>query len=170
MIASIISLAALLAGQPSGAVVQTDAGVAVFGKACLSSLPVERAALASLAQSEGWTPLRAATPQDQEWRDVYRSGAYVIHLDQHKATDEGAGERICVVALSTAPAGWKDQIGALQANGSPVGAPQPYDTAVYQLPPGLELTMWALPDGSRIHALREPDNALELSINYPTGR
>jgi hypothetical protein len=164
-----VSLAAWLLAAPAASP-GVAIGVAAFQDACLTSTPMARADLAATARREGWVPVRARTPADQEWRDLYRAGNSVIRLDQHKRTADSAGELICVVLVGPAAAGWKDQVSGLLANGVVVGPPGVYDTNFYQLPPGLELTVWDLPDGSRIHALREPDNTLELSVNYPTGR
>ena len=147
-----------------------DVGIAAFGDACLARTPVSREALAELAARRGWPVGRTDTPDNLEWRDIYRAGGVMVRLDQHRESDDNPGERICVVLIGSAPNRWRDQVAKLAANGSPVGAPAIYDTERYQLPPGLELTVWDLPDGSRIHALREPDNTLELSVNYPTGR
>lgn len=147
-----------------------DAGISVFGDACLKNAPASREGLASLAAQRRWVAGHAPTPENLEWRAVYRAGDAIVRLDQHRASDQSPGERICVVLVGPAPAGWSEQVSTLVSNGAPVGAPGAYDTEVYDLPPGLELTVWDLPDGSRIHALREPDNTLELSVNYPTGR
>lgn len=146
-----------------------ETGIAVFGRACLSTTPMTREGLASIAREQGWRAVSSDTPEGYDWRDVYRAGAYVVHLDHHRVTFESMGELICVAAIGSAPRGWKDKVSAFQANGAPVGAPDDYDHNVYQMPPELELTVWDLPDDSRIHALREPDNNLELSVNYPTG-
>lgn len=157
--------ASLLAAQP-----QTDPRIGTFGDACLTETPATREGLKTAAARNGWLADQTATREELEWRDVYRAGRAIVHLDQHRTTADNPGERICVVLIGDAPAGWRDEVSALVSNGEPVGAPGAYDTNVYQLPPELELTVWDLPDGSRIHALREPDNTLELSINYPTGR
>jgi hypothetical protein len=169
MLIQIASLAVGLFAAPAAAPAVAP-GVAVFQDACLTSTPAVRSDLAAMAARKGWTAVRARTPEDQDWRDVYRAGDAVIRLDQHTKTGESPGELICVVDIGPAAAGWKDQVSGLLANGAPVGAPDVYDTNVYKLPPELELTVWDLPDGSRIHALREPDNHLELSVNYPAGR
>ena len=147
-----------------------DPRVAVFGEACLGSLPATREGLASLASRKNWRKVDTVTPGNLVWRDYYRAGQATVRLDQHRAADGNPGERICVVLVGAAPGNWRAQVSGLSAAGARVGDPGTYDTNVYQLPPGLELTVWDLPDGSRIHALREPDNTLELSINYPTGR
>lgn len=166
MMSPLLTLAAgLLAVQAPA-----DAGIAAFGEACLARTPASREAMAELAARGGWPVGRADTPDDLEWRDIYRAGSAIVRLDQHRASNDNPGERICVVLVGAAPNGWRDQVAGLAANGSPVGASAVYDTERYQLPPGLELTVWDLPDGSRIHGLREPDNTLELSVNYPTGR
>ncbi|MBI2260542.1 MAG: hypothetical protein HYU62_02635 [Caulobacterales bacterium] len=163
---SLVALAVgLLATQAAA-----DPRVAAFGDACLATTPASRQGLVDLAAQRQWPTGRAPTPENLEWRDIYRAGEAIVRLDQHRASDENPGERICVVLIGPAPADWRDQVSALVSGGSAVGAPDPYDTSRYQLPPELELTVWDLPDGSRIHALRESDNTLELSVNYPTGR
>jgi hypothetical protein len=169
MLLPVVSLAAWLLAAPAGSPVFAP-GVAAFQDACLTSTPMARDDLAAMARRKGWAPVRASTPDDLEWRDIYRAGNAVIRLDQHKKTADNAGELICVVFVGPAASGWKDQVSSLLANGVAVGPPGVYDTNVYQMPPELELTVWDLPDGSRIHALREPDNTLELSVNYPTSR
>ncbi|WP_339914283.1 hypothetical protein [uncultured Brevundimonas sp.] len=169
MFLPVVFLAAWLLAAPAASPVVAP-GVAAFQDACLTSTPMARADLAAMAERRGWVPVRARTPAELEWRDLYRGGNALIRLDQHKKTADNAGELICVVLVGPAVAGWKDQVSSLLANGVAVGPPGVYDTNVYQMPPELELTVWDLPDGSRIHALREPDNTLELSINYPTGR
>lgn len=162
----VLALAAsLLAAQP-----QTDPRIGTFGDACLTETPATREGLKAAAVRNEWLAGQAATPEGLEWRDIYRAGQAVVRLDQHRTTADNPGERICVVLIGRAPAGWQDQVSALVSNGVAVGAPGTYDTNVYQLPPELELTVWDLTDGSRIHALREPDNTLELSVNYPTDR
>ena len=98
-----------------------------------------------------------------------QSGSAAIHLDQQIKSETSDGGRICVVLVGLAPSGWKDEVSRLPLGATVVGAPGVYDVNVYTLPPELELTVWDLPDASRIHALREPDNTLELSVNYPTG-
>ena len=169
MIFQIASLAAgLLVVSDSPPVVAPS--IAVFHQACLSSIPPTRADLAAVAERQGWTAVRTDTPDDLEWRAVYGVGGAQVRLDQHKASDTSNGELICVVSVGSAPANWKDQVSNLQVKASNVGAPGTYDANFYQLPPELELTVWDLPGGSRIHALREPNNNLELSVNYPTGR
>jgi len=165
MFGALALAASLLAAQP-----QTDPRIGTFGDACLADTPATREGLKAAAARGGWLTGQTATPEDLEWRDIYRAGQAIVRLDQHRTTAANPGERICVVLIGEAPAGWQDQVSALVSNGAPVGAPGTYDTNVYQLPPELELTVWDMPDGSRIHALREPDNTLELSINYPTGR
>jgi hypothetical protein len=165
MLPLVTLVASLLATQAP-----VDARITAFQDACLTTTPASREGLTELAVQRRWLTGQAATPENLEWRDVYRAGGAIVRLDQHRTTDESPGERICVVLIGSAPADWKGQVSALIANGSAVGAPGTYDTKVYQLPSELELTVWDLPDGSRIHALREPDNTLELSINYPTGR
>ncbi|HZW15523.1 MAG TPA: hypothetical protein VFF66_04630 [Brevundimonas sp.] len=159
-----------LAASLSAAQTQVDPRIAAFSDACLADSPATREGLKTTAARGGWLIGQAETPEDLEWRDVYRAGQAIVRLDQHRTTAENPGERICVVFIGPAPTDWRDQVSALVTKGSPVGSPGVYDTDVYQLPPELELTVWDLPDGSRIHALREPDNNLELSINYPTGR
>lgn len=161
---------ALIAAGLLAASAPADPRVETFAQACLSLTPMTRERLSELARQGRWEEGSFETPANLEWREVYRHGSAIIRLDQHRVTDDSPAQRICVVYVGQAPAGWRDQVSGLNANGSPVGAPGTYDTAVYQLPPGLELTVWDLPDGSRIHALREPDNSLELSVNYPTGR
>lgn len=167
--ATLVAAGALLA-QPAAAlsVVAAEAAIKAFGEACLARTPATPESLAALAARSGWPAVSVERPRDLEWRTVYRAGDAVVRLDQHRATDLNPGERICIVLVGPAPAGWRERVSALSANGAPVGAPGAYDPAVYQLPPGLELTVWDLPDGSRIHALREPDGLLELSVNYPT--
>ena len=165
MFGTLALAASLLAAQP-----QTDPRIATFGDTCLTETPATREGLKAAATRNGWLIGQTATPEELDWRDVYRAGRTIVRLDQHRTTADNPGERICVVLIGDARAGWRDEVSALVANGEPVGAPGTYDTNVYQLPPELELTVWDLPDGSRIHALREPDNTLELSINYPTGR
>jgi hypothetical protein len=147
-----------------------DARVLAFGDACLASTPASRAGLAALAAERGWPSGQAPTPEAMAWRDFYRAGEAIVRLDQHRVTDDNDGERICVVLIGPAPVNWRKQVSALVANGAVVGAPGTYETNRYQLPPELELTVWDLPDGSRIHALIDADNSLELSVNYPTGR
>jgi hypothetical protein len=162
---SVFLLAAGLLAAPA----QADAAIAVFGDACVAATPATREGLSAQAAQRGWRPLRAQLEDGLEWRVIYQAGASRVRLDQHRASDGNPGERICVVLIGQASAGWRDQVSALVANGAPVGAPDTFDTERYQLPPELELTVWDLPDGSRIHALRQSDNLLELSINYPTG-
>ncbi|MFN3669738.1 MAG: hypothetical protein ACK4VY_10550 [Brevundimonas sp.] len=164
MIVALILGAGLLASEAAA-----DPRIATFGDACLAETPATRGGLAAAARRHGWSKGQTATPDNLEWRDIYRAGQAIVRLDQHRTTIENPGERICVVLVGAAPADWREQVSALVANGSPVGAPGTYDAAVYQMPPGLELTVWDLPDGSRIHALREPGNSLELSVNYPAG-
>jgi len=166
MIPAALIAAAGLISAPATA----DPRIEAFGQACLSETPMTREGLAERARRGRWETGRAETPADLEWRDIYRHGSAIIRLDQHPKVDGNPGERICVVLVGSAPADWRDQVSALTSNGTPVGAPGTYDTERYQLPPELELTVWDLPDGSRIHALREPGNTLELSVNYPTGR
>jgi len=166
---SLITAVSLLVG-PSALFPPSETGTAVFERACLSSTPMTREGLADIARQQGWRTVDSDTPAEQDWRAVYRAGGYVVRLDQHRGATENPGERICIVAVGPAPRGWKDKVSALQVNGAPVGAPDTYDHTVYRMPPELELTVWDLPDGSRIHALREPDSNLELSVNYPTGR
>ncbi len=143
-------------------------GVAAFGEACLAATPVTREALADLAAQRGWAAERSGAPDGEEWRDVYRAGDATVRLSQYRAT--GEGERVCVVLVGKAPAGWSDQVSALLVDGAPVGGADTYDPELYQLPPGLELKVWDLPSGSRIHALRTSDGLLELSVNYPVGQ
>jgi hypothetical protein len=169
MLVQIASLAVGLFAAPAAAPTVAP-GMVVFQDACLTSIPMGRSDLVALAARKGWVAVQASTPDNQEWRDVYRAGDALVRLDQHKTTDANPGARICVVLVGPAVAGWKDQVSGLFAAGAPVGPSDTYDTNVYKLPPELELTVWDLPDGSRIHALREPDNNLELSVNYPVGR
>ena len=64
---------------------------------------------------------------------------------------------------------WKEKVAALEVNGAPLGPPSEVDLAVYQMPEGLEVVVWDLADGSRIHASHVvADDYLELSVNYPT--
>jgi hypothetical protein len=155
----------LLAGEAGG-----DARIQAFGEACLATTPVSRDGLAALARRKGWPQGQAATPDEMEWRDYYRAGEAIIHLDQHRVSELNPGERICVVLVGPAPSDWVDQVSHLQSNGQPVGGPGSYDTQKYVLPPDLELVVWDLPDGSRIHALKTPDDRLELSVNYPVAK
>lgn len=158
-------LAATLTAPPP-----VDPRVAAFGDACLAATPATREALASLAAQRGWAAVRPGAPDGVEWRDVYRADDFTVRLDQSHATGEDEGARICVVLVGQAPAGWSDQVSTLLVDGDPVGSPDAYESELYQLPPGLELTVWDLPNGSRIHALRTSDGLLELSVNYPVGR
>ena len=151
----------LLAGEVS------DVRIEVFGEACLAETPVSRDRLATLARRKGWPQGQADTPANLEWRDYYRAGDAIIRLDQHRASDVNPGERICVVFVGPAPDNWTDQVSNLRSSGARIGAPGSYDAEVYELPPGLDLVVWDLPGGSRIHALKTPDDVLELSINYP---
>ncbi len=162
-------LGALLAATQLASPTSADPHIEMFAQACLSQTPMPREALANMAREGRWDIGQGETPDHLEWRDVYRHGTVIVRLDQYRQNDSNPGERICVVLVGEAPSGWQSQVSALEANGTPVGAPGSYDTDVYQLPSDLELMVWDLPDGSRIHALRTSDNILELSVNYPTG-
>lgn len=161
--------AAVLALGVLAAPAAADDAIAVFGDACLAATPATREGLEAQAIQRGWRSLSVQSEARLEWRVVYQTQAARVRLDQHRGSDDNPGERICVVLVGQAPTGWRDKVSALIANGAPVGAPGAPDER-YQLPPGLELTVWDLPDGSRIHALRQSDNLLELSVNYPTGQ
>ncbi len=166
MLSPLPALAAgLLALQTPG-----DTGIATFGEACLAETPMRREALADMAERDRWLVGQVEVPGDLEWRDIYRAGEAVVRLDQYPTTADSPGGRICVVLIGPAPTAWKDKVSALTAAGAPVGEPDAYDAEKYRMPADLELTVWDLPDGSRIHALLEDGGTLELSVNYPTGR
>lgn len=158
------ALGAVLIGQPL-----LDPAIGTFGDACLATTPMTRASISAVASAQGWDVGEADTPDHLEWRDYYRAGRTIVRLDQYRVTDESSGERICVVLVGEAPAGWTEQVSELRSNGQPVGEADAYDTERYQLPPRLALTVWDLPDGSRIHALVTDSGLLELSVNYPAG-
>lgn len=145
-----------------------DPEIEVFGQACLGAVPMTREALASVAEARGWQAVEVAPSERLEWRAVYRAGDVVVRLDQHRATEVTLAERICVVDMEAPEADWRNEVSALTANGQLVGPPANVDRSPYRMPPGFDLTVWDLPDGSRIHGTREADGTVELSVNYAT--
>ncbi|HEY0052744.1 MAG TPA: hypothetical protein VGB49_04960, partial [Caulobacteraceae bacterium] len=159
--AAVIALAGLLATSASPA----NDGAAVFGRACLDSIPTSREGLAETARRQGRHAVEGETPEGREWRDIYRAGPLIVRLEQRRADSERLGQTSCAVLANPAPAGWADSVARLPANGGVVG---PSD-AFYAQPAHTDITVWNLPGGGRIVAAHLSDNdILELSINHPT--
>lgn len=169
LLASTLSLA--LMGAPAGDE-RASSAVDVFFDACLDQTAT-RESLTDKAAASGWTRLSLRTSDEYDWRLGFRAGEYIVHLDHSPAAEREGGsspeQLICVVYVGPEPDGWKDEMAALEIDGEAVGSPDPYDTAAYQMPPGMTLTMWDIEGRGRVHALVEPDGNLELSVNYPTG-
>ena len=155
---------------------QTDpvaAAVMAFDHACLR-VRGDREALASTAKAQGWEPAERRSPPTRGWEAGYwtDTGA-LVRLSGYPASGDGMtpAQVICAVdRIETGP-GWEAKVSALSVDGAPLGEPSQPDMSTYRMPPDMELTVWDLADGSRIHASYVPArNYLELSVNYPTGR
>lgn len=156
--------------------VQADpvaAAVAAFDLACLR-VRGDRDALAAVAKAQGWETAERRSPPERGWQVGYwtETGA-LVRLSGYPASSDGStpAQVICAVdRIETGP-GWGQKVSALSVDGAPLGEPSQPDMSTYRMPPEMELTVWDLADGSRIHASYVPArNYLELSVNYPTGR
>lgn len=164
-----LATAAMMAG-PGSADTVTPA-VAVFSMACLD-VRGDRAAFEAVADGQSWRPVEAA-PRNNDWIVSYQSAGLVIRLSQYQVAmvgGEAVPGRICAVDRIEAGPDWEQQVSALKVDGRVLGKSTLPDPDVYQIPPGMEVRIWDLSDGSRIHASYIPARSyLELSINYPTG-
>ncbi len=171
MSALFVSIAAVLIAQPVPADTIGPA-VAAFNKACVQ-VRGDRAAFENVARAQGWTPIESNLG-NREWVVGFRSNGLIIRLSQYRSeTLEGGAipARICAVDRIEAESDWEQLVAALEVGGRALGASSLPDPEVYQIPAGMEVRVWDLADGSRIHASYIPARSyLELSINYPTGR
>ncbi|NJC40470.1 hypothetical protein GGQ87_000728 [Brevundimonas alba] len=144
-----------------------------FDIACLR-VRGDREALAALAKAKGWDSVEGGSPPAGGWQVGYwiESGA-VVRLSGYPASEDGLtpAQVICAVdGIETRP-GWEQTVSALPVNGAALGEGARPDMSTYRIPPGMEVKVWDLADGSRIHASSfSARSYLELSINYPTGR
>ena len=171
MSALLVSIAAVLIAQPVPGDTVAPA-VAAFNKACVE-VRGDRGAFENVARAQGWTPVETNLG-NREWVVGFRSDGLIIRLSQYRSeTLEGGAipARICAVDRIEAGSEWEQKVAALQVDGRPLGASTLPDPEVYQIPASMEVRVWDLADGSRIHASYIPARSyLELSINYPTGR
>lgn len=171
MSALLASVAVVVIAQPVPADTVASA-VAAFSKACVE-VRGDRAAFESVARSESWTPAETNLGS-RDWAVGYRSGGLIIRLSQYPSQTPGDGSvppRICAVDRIEAGPEWEQKVSALHVDGESLGASMSPDAERYRIPPGMEVRVWDLADGSRIHASYiSARSYLELSINYPTGR
>ena len=171
MSALLVSIAAVLIAQPVPGDTVAPA-VAAFNKACVE-VRGDRATFEGVARTQGWTPVET-NPGNRDWVVGYRSGGLVVRLSQYRSETLDGGvlpARICAVDRIEAGPDWEQKVSTLQVEGRALGASNLPDAERYQIPPGMEVRVWDLADGSRIHASYMPARSyLELSINYPTGR
>lgn len=169
--AALVALAMVLSPPPGSTDAVAPALVA-FDAACLE-VRGDREAFENVAKAQGWTSVNANV-RDRDWVVAYRSGELIIRLSQYRAETVEDGvvpARICAVDRIEAGPEWEQKLSMLVVDGAPLGNPSQPDMSTYQMPPDMELAVWDLADGSRIHASYVPARSyLELSINYPTGR
>ncbi|WP_370238362.1 hypothetical protein [Brevundimonas sp.] len=170
MLAALALAAVVVTAEPRSADTVTPA-VAAFSTACLD-VRGDRTAFEAVADAQGWSQVEAA-PRNNDWIVSYRSAGLIIRLSQYQiatAGGEAVPGRICAVDRIEAGPDWEQQVSALKVDGRILGKSTLPDPDIYQIPPGMEVRVWDLSDGSRIHASFIPARSyLELSINYPTG-
>jgi len=163
MFATIAAAVALLASAPQRQGTSLDAAIVVFQKACLQERG-DRDALRSLASANGWKK-RAESLAIFEWSDAYMAGGLVVRLSHKPMQDGVPSDLICSVDWVTYEDGWREKMAAVSVEGGLLGAPQTPSSS-YRMPPGFQVGIWDLPDGSRIHAtVTAPQPRIELSVN-----
>ncbi len=162
---------AALAIFQSGGGVSIDTSVAAFKAACLN-IRGDRAKLQELATIKGWRPSQAELHPAMDWMDVYEVGSTVLKLAHIPKVVDGDSitpeQLICALDGVEASPDWAQALSSLEIEDRVLGAPKP-PPGNYDIPPGLEMGVWFLPDGSRLHgSYIAAQRRLEISINYPT--
>ncbi len=170
LIALVISMAGTACAQEANGL---PGAVMAFDQACLQ-VRGDRVALAAVANAQGWASAERRSPPERGWQVGYWTETRaLVRLTGYPATADGLtpAQVICAVDRIEARPGWEQKVSALTVDGAPLGEPSQPDLSTYQIRPDMELKVWDLADGSRIHASYIPTRSyLELSINYPTGR
>lgn len=161
---------AALAIFQSGGDVSIAASIAAFEAACLD-IRGDRAKLQELATINRWRPSQAELHPAMDWMDVYEVGSTFLKLAHVPKVVDGDSitpeQVICSLDGIEASADWVQALSAIEVDEEALGAPNPLPRN-YDIPPGLEMGVWFLPDDSRLHgSYISAQRRLEISINYP---
>jgi len=179
MLLALASAVVVAVATPAAPTDRIDDGIAAFSRACLQ-VRGDRDKLAAAAEGMGLTPFAIEPRDGHDWVDAFRGASLAIRLHhipaQSSPTSDSSSvstripeQLICAVDVPDVSGDWRAALEALTVDGAPLGAGREPGQD-YVFPDEVEILIWDLADGSRIHgSYIAADRYLELSVNYPAG-